>query len=174
MPDTAPNRPNPFLEMATLFRLTGGEPPEREAIEAAAAALGGNAADCMAFHDRVLAIRAAAGRSRVLVATFAAVRRFALSRIGAGDTASLSDAAGGTLPDGCAARLETAGADAQMRAHATQTAADHYAHHVMEVLSGLFGGSGETVAVVDGGTDTPGPLPYLRFLEPCGRTAGHA
>ncbi len=162
-------------DVVEMFSLSGDGLPAREDVEVASQVLFDDPDRTLTLFDATIDIRQAERSDLThLHADFDSVRSLFLERIGdhpisADALSQLSACVGGEFSDECLKRLEAAGEDTALRNHLLHTAADHYAHDVINGLGNLLGRHGRRIDVSlpsDFDIQPFAQLPYLCFLVP--------
>jgi hypothetical protein len=171
-PTAMTRTPSAFGQVARMFPETPSPVcwADRQDVEAAAAALGGgDGTEPMALFDAAVSARSSGVARGAAFASLEGVRRFAASRLASGDRALLERMTGGDPGDGFDARLDEAARDPDFARHWRETAADHFAFHVIDTLSRLTGSMPDTREIFvssDFLTADIASLPFFCFLAP--------
>lgn len=155
-------------ELVEFLRLAGNVSIERQDLEIAASSMFADPSSFLDLYDLTVEIRNLRASSTRLCCDFAHVRGVAMELIMSEDSGGLMDLAGGAIPAECARRLDAARANPSLRKHFLSSAADHFAHHVMEALRTLTGSQGVSVTIdlpADFDAGRLDGVPYLSVLR---------
>lgn len=153
-------------ELVEFLKLSGKSDIARQDLEIAASVLFADPAAFLSLYDLTSQMRVAP--SPRLRCDFADVRTMASRLIGNDDMVGLAKMTGGTIPEDCESRLDAAMRNPSLRTYYLASAADRFAHHVMDALRILAGQEGAAVVLDlprDLDVDSLADIPYLSMLR---------